>query len=148
MEPRDPNVELKNREPSPREFGKMQLRVRDCNMDSLQELADDTRERLLVPLVRLLREGYSTACPLLPLLHIVYKVQDCAQSIGIVPKVSTSNKDPGLQEMLPLVLLSDGKAVTVSSLRTRKPLLSVRRACSELLNKPNDAAKVNISCQT
>lgn len=125
-------------------FGRMLTSLRNRKTEQLRRAACEARSHLRVPIVRLAREGYSRAYPMLTLLHSLSDIEDTIYACEAMTESSEDTNSMREISYTPLISLAGRFAATAPSLKIREPLLSAKRVCYELLHKKSEAAAVDL----
>lgn len=125
-------------------LGRILLSVHRQEWDIAYGVFEQTRTLLLPRLVHATSEDYSRAYPLLVQLHILADVEDL---VNFTRSQATLNQEQiGAAEKndLELARMNCRSNAVSMSLKFREPVLSVRRACLEMLGRKSLAAHVSI----
>ena len=119
--------------------GRSLLRVQQNQWDVAKDVIRVTENALLPHVAHAAIEGYSRAYPLLVHLHTLVDVEDLAENMK--KRHGCDGSKPHSNQLARLNCRSGCSAL---SLKVREPLLSVRRACLEMMDCRSMATNVSI----
>jgi tetratricopeptide (TPR) repeat protein len=127
--------------------GEMLSCVRRGDARAIQRIASRARSSLLGPAANAAMEGFARAYPLIVKLHSLADIEDsivyiCDARLGRAASGTADPREPSLAERL--VGMHSRSDASASSLRVREPILSCRRVCLELMDRPSEAAEVSL----